>query len=810
MLSYLDPGVKVVTKANTTAVFSERTKERIRELFIKVQLSVSSYDTAWVAMVPSPYSSGGPCFPGCIEWLLDNQLSDGSWGLPQHPLLVKDALSSTLASVLALKRWGVGEEQVNKGLHFIGSNVTSATGECENSPIGFDIIFPGMVEHARDLELNLPFEPKVFDAMLHRRELELRRAYSEGRKSYLAYISEGMGKLQDWEMAMKYQRKNGSLFNCPSSTAAAFMHLQDTGCLNYLRSLLDEFGNAVPTVHPLDILGRLCMVDNVERLGIERHFRQEIKSVLDDTYRCWLQGEEEIFLDTATCAMAFRILRFNGYDVSSDPLTQITEGKHESSFSAGHLKHIGDALELYRASEIIIYPHESTLEEQHSWSSHFLKEKLNDCMIHSDRFNKYVSQEVDNALKFPFHANLERATIRRNIEHYYVDSTTILKTAYCSSNIRNEDFLNLAVEDFNICQSIHHEELKYLERWVAETRLDKLKFARQKTAYCYFSAAATLFSPELYDARISWAKNGVLSTVVDDFFDIGGSLVELENLIQLVEKYFNMRHRWDVNLAADCSEHVQIIFSALHSTICEIGAKAFTFQGRNVTSHVIDICDKLRSVVAFVEVFCYMLKVENTGVYRVFGNSLDWEVVMWLDLLGSMWREAKWTNDKSLPTLEEYMSNGFVSFALGPIVLPTLYLVGPILSDDVVSSSEYQNLFKIMGTSGRLLNDIHSFERESKEGKLNAVSLHMIHSSGALSAEESMRAIKSSIVSQRRELLRLVLETKSSMVPRVCKNLFWNMSRVLNLFYMKDDGFTSHDMIHVVKAILYKPLSLSV
>lgn len=106
-----------------------------------------------------------------------------------------------------------------------------------------------------------------------------------------------------------------------------------------------------------------------------------------------------------------------------------------------------------------------------------------------------------------------------------------------------------------------------------------------------------------------------------------------------------MHHRWDVNLAADCcSEHVQIIFSALHSTICEIGAKAFTFQGRNVTTHVIDIvrygccctylftflcipvttitahlilwCDKLRSVVMFVEVFCYLLKVENTGVYR--------------------------------------------------------------------------------------------------------------------------------------------------------------------------------------------------
>lgn len=73
-----------------------------------------------------------------------------------------------------------------------------------------------------------------------------------------------------------------------------------------------------------------------------------------------------------------------------------------------------------------------------------------------------------------------------------------------------------------------------------ENRLQELKFARQKLAYCYFSGAATLFSPELSDARISWAKGGVLTTVVDDFFDVGGSKEELENLIHLVEKYIDL------------------------------------------------------------------------------------------------------------------------------------------------------------------------------------------------------------------------------------------------------------------------------
>lgn len=82
-----------------------------------MELSVSSYDTAWVAMVPSSNSPNSPCFPECLNWLMDNQLGDGSWGLVHnHPTLLKEALSSTLACVVALKRWNVGEDQINKGM----------------------------------------------------------------------------------------------------------------------------------------------------------------------------------------------------------------------------------------------------------------------------------------------------------------------------------------------------------------------------------------------------------------------------------------------------------------------------------------------------------------------------------------------------------------------------------------------------------------------------------------------------------------------------------------------------------------------
>ncbi|XP_038888073.1 ent-kaur-16-ene synthase, chloroplastic isoform X2 [Benincasa hispida] len=758
----LFPELDVDTKTKTGALRLEETKERIKKLFDKVELSVSAYDTAWVAMVPSPNSLNKPLFPECINWVLDNQHPDGSWGiLHDHQLLMKATLLSTLACVLTLKRWNIGQDHMSKALSFIKSNIASATDEKQRSPVGFDIIFPGMIEYAKDLNLNLPLAPMKVDALVQKKELELRRSNSEGGKAYLAYVSEGIENLQDWEMVMQYQRKNGSLFNSPSTTAVAFMHRNDDGCFNYLRSVLQKFDDSVPTIYPLDIYARLHMVDSLQKFGIGRHFKEEIRSVLDETYRCWMQGEENIFLDASTCAMAFRLLRVEGYDVSSDKLTQFSEVLFPNCLG-GHLKDFGASMELFKASQIIIYPDESILENVNSWTSRFLNHGLSGGLVRSDRTDRLVKQEAVNALEFPYNATLERLLNKRALESYSGDIVRISKTTYACLNFGHQDFLELAVEDFNTLQCIHRKELKELEKWVVENKLDKLKFARQKLAYCYFSAAATLTSPELCDARLSWAKNGVLTTVVDDFFDVGGSEEELLNLIQLVEK-------WDANGETGyCSKEVEIIFLALHSTVCDIGRRALSWQGRSVTRNVIDI---------------------------------------WLALLESMRKEAEWLKNKVVPSMDEYMENGYVSFALGPIVLPTLYFVGPKLPEEVIGNCEYKKLFKLMSTCGRLLNDTRTFDRESSEGKLNAMSLCIINAGGKLTKEEATEAMKGDVERTRRELLRLVLQENTT-IPRACKDLFRKMSCVVHLFYRKDDGFTSHELMKSAKALFEQPMVL--
>ena len=111
--------------------------------------------------------------------------------------------------------------------------------------------------------------------------------------------------------------------------------------------------HAVPAVYPRNVYNQLRMVDTLEKMGISPSFSYEINNILDTTYRSvvslwwnpnlliddawalfclihyllliinlhacssWLAKDDEIMLDMATCAMAFRLLRMHGYDVSS-------------------------------------------------------------------------------------------------------------------------------------------------------------------------------------------------------------------------------------------------------------------------------------------------------------------------------------------------------------------------------------------------------------------------------------------------------------------------------------------------------------
>ncbi|CAA6674648.1 unnamed protein product [Spirodela intermedia] len=661
-------------------------------------------------MVPSPVSAKQtPQFPQCIDWVLENQ----------HP---DDALASTLACVIALKRWNLGEKNMEKGINFIMSNWSAISDEKQHSPIGFNIIFPGMITLARKMDL-YPLSQWELEKMFHLRELELKRAFetdSEGAEAYLAF------KLR------KYQRKNGSILDSPSTTAAALAHHCDGKCLEYLQSLVQKFENAVPSQYPSDTLIRLQIIDLLEGLGISQHFMNEIKNILDEVHRQWLKNDEEIKSSMIISAMAFRLLRMNGYEILSGSMDEIDEEYFQNSLD-GYLEDSDTILELYKASQIK-FPNEWPLKELGIWTRNFLVKELS-------------KHGKDERLKeSPSFASLQRLEHRRSIAQLNIDRFQTLKMSHVLRHPNGKEILAFVVEEFNGCQYLYRKELEHLERWVKENRLDQLKLPRQKLTYCYFSAAATLFPYEMSDARISWAKNGVLTTLVDDFFDVVGSREELINLMQLVDQ---LEEDCEVNC---CSEQVKIIYSALHATINEIGAKASAMQGYSVLGHIINI---------------------------------------WRDLLRSFMKEAEWAAEKAVPTMEQYLANGYVSFAL-------------VLSPGIIEDPEYSKLYQLVSICGRLLNDMQSFEREDKEGKPNSVSLLVLEGGGSLSVEGAKEELRHLAERNREELLELVLKTEGSMIPRACKDLFWNMSRILHLFYSRSDGFSSPtEMVGAVNSVIH-------
>ena len=65
----------------------------------------------------------------------------------------------------------------------------------------------------------------------------------------MAYVAEGLGNLLDWNQVMKFQRKNGSLFNSPSTTAAALIHNFDDKALQYLNLFVSKFGGSGRSSH---------------------------------------------------------------------------------------------------------------------------------------------------------------------------------------------------------------------------------------------------------------------------------------------------------------------------------------------------------------------------------------------------------------------------------------------------------------------------------------------------------------------------------------------------------------------------------
>ncbi|KAF5751276.1 copal-8-ol diphosphate hydratase chloroplastic-like isoform X3 [Tripterygium wilfordii] len=215
------------------------------------EMSISAYDTAWVALIEDKNQIGTPQFPSCLQWIIQNQLTDGSWGDPRY-FLSCDRILNTLACVISLKAWNIHPDKARRGISFLNEKMSMLEKENEEHFLGgFEIVFPSILEMARKLEIQLPDDDTcsaLQDNIKFKRNLKLTRISKEGIQNVATTVLFSLEGLQDmeldWEKILKMQSKDGSFLSSPSSTAYAFLQTKDQNCFIYLNKVIQRFNGA--------------------------------------------------------------------------------------------------------------------------------------------------------------------------------------------------------------------------------------------------------------------------------------------------------------------------------------------------------------------------------------------------------------------------------------------------------------------------------------------------------------------------------------------------------------------------------------
>nr|AZM65215.1 tergamotene synthase [Santalum album] len=488
---------------------------------------------------------------------------------------------------------------------------------------------------------------------------------------------------------------------------------------------------------PMEPLAKLELVDVVQRLGLKHLFETEIKEALFTVYK---DGSDAWWLGHLyATSLRFRLLRQAGLFIPQDVFEIFKSATGE--FDMKLRDNIEGLLSLYEAS-FLGWKGENILDEAKAFTTEYLKNAWENIP------QKWLAIRVKHALDLPLHWRVPRFEAR-----WFID-------AYEREENINPTLLKLAKLDFNMVQSIHQRELGKLARWWVSTGLDKLSFARNNLMQSYMYGTAVTSDPQFKLARETIVKTGSLITIVDDVYDVFGSIDELE-------LYTNFVDRWNCTEVDELPNTIKMIFLAMFNTANEIGFQIQTERGFN-------------------------------GIPAL---SKAWD-----DLCKSYIKEAKWYHGKHKPTLQEYLGNAVVSVGF-PLLMTTGYVAIADSEGALDKIDRIPDLVRYACLLNRLVNDLATSSDELARGDtLKSIECYM-NQTGA-SEEIAREHIKGLIEDTWKTLNECSFDDSQFGEPFVSFNL--NSVRGSHFFYQHGDGYgvtnswTKDDLM----SILINPISV--
>ncbi|CAL5430280.1 unnamed protein product [Camellia sinensis] len=476
-------------------------------------------------------------------------------------------------------------------------------------------------------------------------------------------------------------------------------------------------------------LANLEMIDNIDRLGLSYHFEKEINIALGTLIRS--TNNDDAYIEQEglhATALRFRILRQHGHKVSQDIFNRFKD--NDGNFKPSICEDIKGLLSLYEASFLGIHG-EHTMEEAKIFTTFHLKKMKHHSILKS---NKVLGREISRALELPRQWQMTRSEAR-----WYID-------VYEEKDDKVVALLELAKLDYNFVQSVHQKDLADLTRWWKDLGLkDRLEFSRDRLVESYLWGLGMASEPQLSNCRKAVAKIIAVVTVVDDIYDVYGSLDELKIFTHAIE-------RWDISASDQLPCHLRMGFIALFNTINELAY-------HSIKEHGFDSLSYCKQALA--------------------------------DLCNAYLAEAQISKSGSTQTLEEYMSIAWISVACSVVLIHAyLSLNEHVTKQNLDYIVKHSNMMRWSTTIVRFTDDLGTSKAEIERGDiLKSVQCYM-RETGA-SEEVARDYIWYQIDETWKKITEDVLE--DSCLPHSFIGLAINLARVSHFIYQDGDGHGAPD-----------------
>ncbi|KAJ8460707.1 hypothetical protein OPV22_033633 [Ensete ventricosum] len=396
---------------------------------------------------------------------------------------------------------------------------------------------------------------------------------------------------------------------------------------------------------------QLQLIDHLQQLGVAYHFKDDIKDALGSIHGSLEEQSMLLKHNLHATALLFRLLRENGFDVSEDMFSRFKDGK-------GHLKaclqhQTKGMLSLYEAS-YLEKEGELVLSQAMDFTTKHLKK-----LMEQGSLEPPLREQVASALELPLHWRMHRLHARWFIEAYQRDATM------------NPLLLELAKLDFNMVQGVYKRELSEVSRWWTDIGLAKrLPFFRDRLVENYLWTVGWAFEPQFWSYREIQTKANCFITMIDDVYDVYGTLDELELFTDAVD-------RWDINAIDKFPEYMKMCFLAV-------------FNLANDAAYGI-------------------MKEKNVDILPYLKRA-------WGDLCKTYLVEAKWYQLGHVPKLSDYLDNAWISIS-GHVSLTHAFCMTEDLTQEALESFRiYPEITRPSCMLLRLYNDLATSAAELQRG----------------------------------------------------------------------------------------------